>query len=461
MAIALKLNKLMLNEGENTLISKLINEKLNVINVVTFYSITRLYKVATSLKSCFCYIERCFPMVVETQNFLHLDFCLVAKILSSSELNILTEVEVFNAAITWLKHNSKERSKYVKHLLLKVRFTLLSEHALKYIWNCFSLISKNQECSRILKEVYINCLNNKSNSCYTNRYCGQNTFNFLIFGGYISESNNVVNTVNQIKGSDLNKTNVLPSMTFARRTFEAVFSRGQVYVFGGRNDCGIEIMTVEKYSPFTNKWCKVTHMRDKRQFFCACAFIDEIYVFGGHCRQNYEAISSCLQFDTREKNWKRTARMNEARESAACVVFQGNILVSGGYDTDQNELNTVESYDAFADEWTSMPNTIDNYSYHSLVAIRDKLYVIGNVTYSVEVFDIACKVFIALKPSPAFIHLNKAFPVGNKIVIFQETRRSQQQQIICFDVDKYEWSEELCEVTKHLEDFSCLKIPLY
>ena len=54
-------------------------------------------------------------MVVETQNFLHLDFSLVAKILVSSKLDIHSEVEVFNAVVTWVEHNSEERSKYEKN----------------------------------------------------------------------------------------------------------------------------------------------------------------------------------------------------------------------------------------------------------------------------------------------------------------------------------------------------------
>ena len=90
-------------------------------------------------------------MVVETKNFLHLDFNLIAKILSSSELNIHSEVEVFNAAISWLNRNSEERSKYSKQLLLKVRFHLLSEDAKIHIINRNSLLTKNNERGKPLK----------------------------------------------------------------------------------------------------------------------------------------------------------------------------------------------------------------------------------------------------------------------------------------------------------------------
>ena len=95
-------------------------------------------------------------MVVETQNFLHLNFKLVEKILASSELNIHSEVEVFNAAITWLKHNSEERSKYAKQLLLKVRIPLLSEHALEYVLSKVLFFSEKNNCVNMLETVLVN-----------------------------------------------------------------------------------------------------------------------------------------------------------------------------------------------------------------------------------------------------------------------------------------------------------------
>ena len=102
-----------------------MQDKISVENAATFYTLAKLFNLLSANKFSLNYIERCFPMVVETKNFIHLDFSLVAKILASSELNIHTEVEIFNAAFTWLKHNIEERSKYAKQLLLKVRLSLL------------------------------------------------------------------------------------------------------------------------------------------------------------------------------------------------------------------------------------------------------------------------------------------------------------------------------------------------
>ena len=118
----------MINKDKRLKIFDFIKDKMSKDNVLTFYSLAKLYKLDIIYKSSLLYIERCFPMVVENRNSMHLDFSVVTKILESFELNIHSEVEVFKAAITWLKLNSEERSKYVKQLLLKVRLPLLSEH---------------------------------------------------------------------------------------------------------------------------------------------------------------------------------------------------------------------------------------------------------------------------------------------------------------------------------------------
>ena len=47
------------------------------------------------------------------------------------------------------------------------------------------------------------------------------------------------------------------------------------------------------------------------------------------------------------------------------MQFKKNIVVSGGQNNTAFSLDTVESYDVFADKWTSMPNTIENNKFHS------------------------------------------------------------------------------------------------
>ena len=139
-------------------------------------------------------------------------------------------------------------------------------------------------------------------------------------------------------------------------------------------------------------------------------------------------------------------------------MFEGRIVVCGGWDNNINTLNTVETYDVVADKWSSMPNMIQSKRRHSLVAVRNKLFVIAYGSDICEVYEDRSKKFVALKSPPVEdIYLNKAISIGSKIFVFQDNKAA----VLCYDVDKNEWSEESCEITKFLEFFCCVTIPIY
>ena len=143
---------------------------------------------------------------------------------------------------------------------------------------------------------------------------------------------------------------------------------------------------------------------------------------------------------------------------AACSVFEGNVVVCGGQGNDGDDLNSVESYDVIADKWSPMPSMTSSKSRHSLVAVKNKLFVIGCGTDTCEVFESSNKKFVAIKSqSTNYLCLNQVISIGSKIYAFQDEKSS----MFCYDVDKDEWSEESCEVTGNLIKCSCVKLPCY
>ena len=65
---------------------KVIYNCTNSIDLVRLVSISIFLKV-------FCYIERFFTVVAESENFMQLSFALISRILSSSSLHITYELE--------------------------------------------------------------------------------------------------------------------------------------------------------------------------------------------------------------------------------------------------------------------------------------------------------------------------------------------------------------------------------
>ena len=447
-------SNILLNENIDNELCKYIKNAVNVNNVVAVYYTSQLFKHSSLFKLSLCYIERCFSIIADSKRFLDLDFKSVYKILSSSNLNIDSEFEVFNTANVWLSHKVTERIKYAKCLLFRIGLPLLSVPALNSILDENSCFRTNDECVGIIKEVIRNkthSINYSSKFRTTSRYCNQDDFNIIICGGKDINTRTVVNDVYSIRANTFNSIDTLPKMKECRQWSNLVCIKDEVYVFGGFITLTNYITSIEKFSTITNTWKTIGTMYDYRYDFSVISFMENIYIIGG---VKNDVIKSCIEFSTKDRNWKEITQTNDSRWHGACSVFEGRIVVSGGILT-----NTVEAYDHVADSWSYMPNMLEERFHHKTVAIKNKLFVVGgSVNTTWEVFDSTSKKFVLLKMSPTTFKMNypiEVISIGSKLAVFC----SQTNIVLFYDVENDKWSEESCEVTKKLSKFCCVKVP--
>ena len=274
----------------------------------------------------------------------------------------------------------------------------------------------------------------------------------LFCGGFDVVLQNVVRNVNQVEGTDLKRVvKTLPSMLQGNFCSKAVCLKGEVYVFGGLDENVKCIRSLERYSRLANTWNKVADMSDERINYCVCAFMDKIFVFGGYYDSvRYQnSINSCLEFNTKDHAWKQVSGMNQVRSRAAGAVFEGRHVAN-------MTLNSVESYDVFADRWSPMPNMIERKHGHGLVVVRNKLFVIGKYRHSCEVFDSNCKKFVVLKShGQCFFTANNIFSIGNLIYIINEST----SLVLCYNTETNEWTTGHRKL--NIVDYSGVKIPWF
>ena len=90
--------------------------------------------------------------------------------------------------------------------------------------------------------------------------------------------------------------------------------------------------------------------------------------------------------------------MSDERTNPASSVFEGRVVVSGGSNSDEIILNTVEAFDHVGDTWEKMPNMINGRFGHKSIAVKNKLFVVGGIdTNDCEVFDSTTNKFTVLK----------------------------------------------------------------
>ena len=195
-----------------------------------------------------------------------------------------------------------------------------------------------------------------------------------------------------------------------------------------------------------------------------CSFIDKIYIFRGNNKGSL--LDSSLQVHpncTGNQKWKQVAGMIQARDNAACAVFEGKIVVSGGYDNNDNDLNIVETYDVIGNEWSPMPNMVYGASDHSLAGVKSKLFVIGNTTKNCQIYDSICKKFVALLSQRSnsffdFGKFNEVVKVGSTLFVFS---RNPSSIVYCYDVERSQWILSSSEFTDNLITKLVAKIPSF
>ena len=127
----LKTNKLLLNDSIQHITAGNIKDKINFANASTHYQLSAIFNIRIIAKMTSDYIQRCFTKIAETENFLQLDVVFLNKILSSSQLSVSSELDVFRAVNQWLECGGSDRHRFAKDLFLKVRFPLLPDRVLR------------------------------------------------------------------------------------------------------------------------------------------------------------------------------------------------------------------------------------------------------------------------------------------------------------------------------------------
>ena len=109
------------------------------------------------------------------------------------------------------------------------------------------------------------------------------------------------------------------------------------------------VKSIEIYSNKTKSW-QQQYIQVKEKFdYCVCSFMKELFILGGWNETNERNLNLCYKYNMKSDKWNQIADLNFERSAAACELFEGKIVVSGGLNYD-DELKTVEAYDYYEDK---------------------------------------------------------------------------------------------------------------
>ena len=88
-------------------------------------------------------------------------------------------------------------------------------------------------------------------------------------------------------------------------------------------------------------------------YLCFCSVPDGIFAIGGWCSKRLCTVRNCYHFSLSTRQWRRLPNMPTARYDASAVAFDGMLLVFGGKNESYKYLDVCEKLHMSADEWSS------------------------------------------------------------------------------------------------------------
>ena len=147
-----------------------------VLRVSKIFCQKVLKKKVTSL------VKHSFVSLSKADEFKLIDFDILRFIVSRSDLNITSEVEVFTAIVDWVEYDKNTRINFMVDLLKQIRLPLLSSEIIKDVIKTHSLCT-DQNCIDYIDSVLVQKSKSSSSDSFQNenRCCIHESVAFMFY----------------------------------------------------------------------------------------------------------------------------------------------------------------------------------------------------------------------------------------------------------------------------------------
>ncbi|MGH0121154.1 UNVERIFIED_CONTAM: hypothetical protein FKN15_046399 [Acipenser sinensis] len=355
--------------------SKFLLSQLDPSNCLGIRSFADTHSCSDLLKSAHKYVLQHFVEVSKTEEFMLLPLKQVLDLISSDNLNVPSEEEVYRAVLCWVKHDIDSRRQHVPRLMKCVRLPLLTRDFLMSHVDTELLVRHHSECKDLLIEALKYHLMPEqrgvlSNSRTRPRRCeGASPVLFAVGGGSLF----AIHGDCEAYDTRTDRWHMVASMSTRRARVGVAAIGNKLYAVGGYDGTS-DLATVESYDPVTNSWQPEVSMGTRRSCLGVAVLHGLLYAAGGY--DGASCLNSAERYDPLTGTWTSIAAMSTRRRYVRVATLDGNLYAVGGYDS-SSHLATVEKYDPQTNTWTSIANMLSRRSSAGVAVLEGMLYVAG------------------------------------------------------------------------------------
>ena len=302
--------------GLKALASVFLKGKLTVENCVFNYYYADKYHCEDLKRACRTEIHSNFTAVMETEDFLNLDIKQVLEWVSSDDVTISSEEEVFEGIVKWVSYNRSDRESFFLDLLRHIRLRSIPHGFLLKKLVKEELITRNNDCLNYLlgsmESIFIATDESLSKA-------PRNCLKVQVEGIFLCGGRKALCYLPQV-----NMWYQMANTSFEHQDHALLLDRQRVYIFSKQNWCHL----VEYYVPSTNLWYSFQSGFKYDEKFCS------VSAGSGHSFVNVltfaEQLPYMYTYDINTNNWKMQ-RETPISRWGVCAISQGHhIYIIGG-----------------------------------------------------------------------------------------------------------------------------------
>ena len=391
-----------------TVSGRFLEDEMTDSNCISTFYFAEKYDCVELIRDSREFIHENFASVGEMDEFLSLEAKEVAVWISSDEIAVEAEADVFKIILKWVEHSKSERKAAFEELFRHVRLSFLSRDCLEDVVTN-ELVRENFACVKLVMDATVKMATFASEEDLPRSpRKGLETRVILACGGeftfcYLPEEDQWKRLPNG--STERNQRTQMLTFRDQLYTFKE-FSKAEKYdcVFNGWSKSDLidvsadsAIVTVVKgdvYAIEVNKpvgkstikrydvehctWQTVVESSQGcRKGSCVIAGGSYLYVLGGSAPGNPGYVSKTERFSTVVNQWEEIADMQQGRFGAFGEATEGKIFVAGGLNQDGKVSKRCEMYNVSTNEWQYIGSLTHCRVYGSMVCLRGTLYVLG------------------------------------------------------------------------------------
>ena len=415
-----------------TISGRFIQQQICELNCISTFYFAEKYDCEELLNDSKSFIHANFRSVADMNEFLSLEAKEVERWISSDEIVVETEADVFQIAQKWVEHNKGERKAAFEELLRHVRLVFVSrDYLLNVVTN--ELVRDNAGCFTLVSDAIRQTTFSSDDDLPQSPRKGLDTRAIVACEGeyafcYLPQKDEWKRLPTCNRSTKKRRVNI-PSTHMIRfrdqlfmfrsldRTerYDPVFNGWSSFPFGIIKDevtvIGGELFSI--YEPFfmdlesttktvigkfqveTCSWQKLhSSSQCYRKDSCVIGSDNFLYLLGGTSPHTSQHVAKADRFDITEKKWEEITDMQQARGGAFGVASQEKIFIAGGTDEESTVSKTCEVYNVSTNEWQLIADLNVYRTHGSMVCLGGTLYVLGgfdqtkkNPEHSVECYD--------------------------------------------------------------------------